>query len=95
MKRTRRSTREIRRSLAETRARLNQDLEELELRIEESLSPKRFFTRHPALVTIAGVVAGVLLVRNPALFGRGLARVAQMSSPFLLKALFSRTPAAQ
>lgn len=92
MKRRRRTTRQIRQSLAETRARLSEDLEELELRIEDTLSPKRFFVRHPALVTIAGVIAGVLLVRNPALIGRGVARLAQMSSPFLLKALLSRDP---
>ena len=93
MKGRRRTRSEIRQSLAETRAQLHQDLEELELRIQDSVSPKRFFARHPALVTIAGVIAGVLLVRNPALIGRGVARLAQMSSPFLLKALFSRDPA--
>lgn len=89
----RRTTREIRQSLAETRARLDEDLEDLELRIEESLSPMRFFSRHPALATIGGVLAGALLLRNPALVGRGVARLAQMSGPFLLKALFSRDPA--
>jgi hypothetical protein len=86
----RRTTREIRQSLARTRETLDHDLEELELRLEESFSPKRFFARHPALVSIAGIIVGVLVVRNPALVGRGIMRLAHLGSPFLLKALVSK-----
>jgi hypothetical protein len=89
----RRSTREIRRSLAATRGRLDEDLEELELRAEDSLSPRHLFMRHPALVTIAGAVFGVVVVRNPALVARSLSRLAGISAPWLLKALLHRASA--
>ena len=86
-----RTAQEIRRSMEEARRRLDSDLTELELRFHESLSPKQIFSRHPALSTVLGVALGIFLVRNPALLGRGLARVAELSTPFLLKAFFQRS----
>lgn len=87
----RRSTREIRQSIADNRRGIDEDLDELENRIHESLSPKELLTRHPALVSIAGVVLGVLVVRNPALITRGLTRIAQLSVPFVFKALLPKS----
>lgn len=87
---SRRSTRQIRKSLHETRKRLDRDLSELEDRAEDRLSPKNVLTRHPVLITAAGVVVGLLVVRNPAMIGRVLTRVAQASAPFLVRALLQR-----
>lgn len=87
---SRRSTRQIRKSLHETRKRLDRDLCELEDRAEDSLSPKNVLSRHPVLITAAGVVVGLLVVRNPAMVGRMLTRIAQASAPFLVRAVLQR-----
>ena len=86
----RRSSREIRRSLHVTRKRLDRDLAELQERLEQSVSPRNILSRHPALVTMAGAVVGVLVVRNPALVVRALTRLAQASAPFVVRSLLSR-----
>lgn len=86
----RRSTPEIRRALAATRRRLDDDLEELELRMEDSLSPRHLALRHPALVTLAGVLLGVVVVRNPALVARSLSRLVGISAPLVVKGLLQR-----
>jgi hypothetical protein len=86
----RRSTREIRLSIADTRARLDEDLDELEQRVHDQLSPRELVMRHPAIASVAGIIVGVLVVRNPALIGRGLSRLAQWSAPFLFKALLPK-----
>ncbi len=90
MKTRRRSTREIRQSLAASRLRLDEDLEELELRMEDSLSPRHLAMRHPALVTVAGVLLGVIVVRKPVLVVRSLSRLVGMTAPWLVKGLFQR-----
>jgi hypothetical protein len=87
----RRSVKEIRSSLWETRNRLDRDLEELDVRLHHDLSPKEIFARHPALFGVAGAVLGFILIRNPALLTRGLVRAAQVSAPFLVKALLKKT----
>ncbi len=86
----RRSTRQIRKSLHETRKRLEHDLEELEERVEESVRPRNVLSRHPALMTAAGAVIGLLMIRNPALIGRALTRLAQASAPFLVRAVLQK-----
>jgi len=86
----RRSVKEIRNSLDETRGRLDRDLEELDARIHRDLSPKEIFARNPALFSIAGALVGFLIIRNPAILTRGLARAAQWSAPFLAKALLKK-----
>jgi hypothetical protein len=86
----RRSTREIRRSLAAARERLDEDLEELELRMEDSLNPRKLATRHPLLVAVAGLLLGVLVVRRPALVGRSLSRLLGITAPFLVRAVLNR-----
>ena len=85
-----RSTRQIRKSLHETRKRLDHDLAELQDRVEESVSPRNVLSRHPALMTAAGVVIGLLVVRNPAMIGRTLTRLAQASAPFLVRAVLQK-----
>ncbi len=86
----RRSVGEIRSSIYETRSRLDRDLEELDIRLHRDLSPKEIFSRHPALFGVAGALVGFILIRNPALLTRGLARAAQWSAPFLAKALLKK-----
>ncbi len=86
----RRSTRQIRKSLHETRKRLDHDLGELEQHVEESVSPRNILSRHPALMTAAGAVIGLLLIRNPAMIGRALTRLAQASAPFLVRAVLQK-----
>jgi hypothetical protein len=81
----RRSAQEIRASLWETRTRLDRDLEELDVRIHESLSPRALIARHPALIALAGAALGYLLIRKPALLARGIVRAAQVGAPFLAK----------
>lgn len=90
MSAARRSTADIRRSLAITRHRLDEDLEELELRVEESISPRRIAMRHPVLVTMAGVIVGIVVVRNPAVVARSVSRLVGMTTPWLLKGLLQR-----
>jgi hypothetical protein len=87
----RRSVKEIRSSLWETRNRLDRDLEELDVRLHHDLSPKEIFSRHPALFGVAGAVLGFILIRHPAILTRGLVRAAQVSAPFLMKALLKKT----
>jgi hypothetical protein len=86
----RRSTTEIRQSLAATRRRLDEDLEELELRMEDGLSPRHLALSHPALVILAGVILGVIVVRKPALVARSLTRLVGMTTPWLVKGIFNR-----
>ncbi|HEY7816949.1 MAG TPA: hypothetical protein VIG29_01920 [Vicinamibacteria bacterium] len=86
----RRSVEEIRNSLYETRGRLDRDLEELDERLHRELSLKEIFSRNPALFSIAGALVGFLLIRNPAIVTRGLTRAAQLSAPFLAKALLKK-----
>ncbi len=86
----RRSTRQIRKSLHETRKRLDHNLEELEDRLAESVSPRHVLSRHPALMTAAGAVIGLLVIRNPAMIGRALTRLAQASAPFLVRAVLQK-----
>ncbi len=90
MSRSRRSTRQIRKSLHETRKRLDHDLTELEEHVEESVSPRHILSRHPALMTAAGAMIGLLVVRNPAMIGRALTRLAQVSAPLLVRAFLRR-----
>lgn len=87
---SKRSTRQIRKSLHETRKRLDHDLSELEDRVEDSMSPRNILSRHPALMTVAGVVIGIVVVRNPAMIGRTLTRLVQASAPFLVRAALQR-----
>ncbi len=90
MNEDRRSVKEIRSSITETRSRLDRDLEELDDRLHHDLSPKEILSRHPALFGIAGALVGFIIIRNPALLTRGLARAAQLSAPFLAKALLKK-----
>ena len=90
MRSTKRSTRHIRKSLHDTRERLDRDLSARQGRAEESVSPSDILARHPALITVAGAVVGLVLVRNPAIIARTLTRIAQASTPFLMRALFQR-----
>ena len=90
MRSTKRSTRQIRKSLHDTRERLDRDLAALQGRAEESVSPSNILARHPAIMTIAGAIVGLVLIRNPAIVTRTLTRVAQASTPFLMRALFQR-----
>jgi len=91
MKRPRkRSTRQIRKSLHETRKRLDHDLAAIEDRVEESVSPRNILSRHPALMTAAGAVVGLLVIRDPAMIGRALTRLAQASAPFLVRAVLQK-----
>lgn len=85
-----RSSHEIHRSLGETRRNLEADLNELEERVETSFNPRRWLARHPAIMTIAGGVVGVLVVRNPRLVASALTRMAQIGAPFLVKAFLAR-----
>ena len=86
----RRSTRQIRKSLHETRKRLDDDLAAIEDRVGESVSPRNILSRHPALMTAAGAVIGLLVIRNPAMIGRALMRLAQASAPFLVRAVLQK-----
>lgn len=90
MSRSRRSTRQIRKSLHETRKRLDRDLLELETHVDDALSPRNILSRHPALMTAAGAVIGLLVVRKPAMLGRALTRLAQASAPFLVRSVLQR-----
>ena len=93
MNRERRSVAEIRSSLDETRSRLDRDLEELDLRLHNlhsDLSPRAIFARNPALFGLAGALLGFIVIRHPALLTRSLARAAQLSAPFLAKALLKK-----
>jgi hypothetical protein len=85
-----RSRREIRESLHASRRLIDQDLGELQSRVQENLSPSRLLARHPVLVTAAGVLLGVIVFRNPAVVGRSLVRLAQMSTPLLVRSLLRR-----
>ncbi len=89
MKRSSRSSREIRSSLATTRGHLEEDLQELEERVED-MRPSHMFSKHPALVTALGALVGVVVVRNPALIGKALTRAAQFGLPLFAKALLKR-----
>lgn len=86
----RRSTKEIRSSLAENRHRLEEDLEDLEARFEDSLSPRHLFSRHPVIVSLAGALVGVFVVRRPTLVLRSVGRLAQLGAPLVLKTLLKR-----
>lgn len=91
MKRSRkRSTRQIRKSLHETRKQLDRNLGELEDHVDESFSPRNILSRHPALMTAAGAVIGLLVIRNPAIIGRALTRLAQASAPFLVRTVLQK-----
>ena len=90
MRSTKRSTRQIRKSLHETRERLDRDLSALQGRAEESVSPGNILARHPALMTVAGAFVGIVLICNPAIISRTLTRIAQASTPFIMRALFQR-----
>ncbi len=91
MKRSRkRSTRQIRKALHETRKRLDRNLGELEDHVDESFSPRNILSRHPALMTAAGAVIGLLVIRNPAIIGRALTRLAQASAPFLVRTVLQK-----
>jgi hypothetical protein len=41
-------------------------------------------------MTIAGAIVGIVLIRNPAIISRTLTRIAQASTPFIMRALFQR-----
>lgn len=86
----RRSTKELKSSLGDNRRRLEEDLEELEDRFEDNLSPRHLFARHPVLVSIAGALVGALVVRRPALVARSVGRLAQLGAPLLLRTLLKR-----
>lgn len=90
----RRTTRQIRASLHETRRRLDDDLLELQQRVETGMSPKEVLSRHPAALAIAGAVVGFVVIRNPAIVGRALTRIAQASAPVLFRTLVKRGAAA-
>jgi hypothetical protein len=90
MNRERRSVEEIRSSLDDTRSRLDRDLEELDFRLHNDLSPRAIFARNPALFGLAGALLGFIVIRHPALLTRSLARAAQLSAPFLAKALLKK-----
>ncbi len=90
MRSTKRSTRQIRKSLHDTRERLDRDLSALQGRAEESVSPSNILARHPAVMTVAGAIVGIVLIRNPAIVTRMLTRIAQASTPFLMRTLFQR-----
>ena len=85
-----RSSRQIRKSLHETRQRLDRNLVELQDHVEESVSPRNILSRHPGLMTAAGAVIGLLVIRNPAMIGRAITRIAQASAPFLVRAVLQR-----
>jgi hypothetical protein len=89
LKRTRRSSGEIRSSLAATRRELDEDLLDLEERMED-MRPSHMFSRHPALITALGALVGIVVVRNPAVVGRLVTRAAQIGLPFVAKALLKR-----
>lgn len=90
MKPSRRSTRQIRKSLHETRKRLDRDLVELEAHVEDAVSPRTILSRHPALMAAAGAVIGLLVIRKPAVIGRALTRLARAGAPFLVRAVLQR-----
>lgn len=86
----RRTAAAIRQSMAENRARLESDLDELEERLEESFSPRLLLARHPVLTAVLGAAVGFLVVRNPALLTKSLSRLAKLSAPFVLRSLWQR-----
>ena len=90
MRPAKRSTRQIRKSLHDTRERLDRDLSALQGRAEESVTPSSILARYPAVMTVAGAIVGLVLIRNPAIITRTLSRVAQASTPFIMRALFQR-----
>jgi hypothetical protein len=90
MKLRRRSTQEIRESLRASRRLIDEDLDELESRVQENMSPTRLLARHPVLFTAAGALLGLMVVRNPAFLGRSLVRLAQVSTPLLLRSFLRR-----
>jgi hypothetical protein len=63
---------------------------ELESHVEDAVSPRTILSRHPALMTAAGAIIGLLVVRKPAMIGRALTRLAQASAPFLVRAVLQR-----
>ncbi|HEY7818762.1 MAG TPA: hypothetical protein VIG29_11125, partial [Vicinamibacteria bacterium] len=58
--------------------------------LHNDLSPRAIFARNPALFGLAGALLGFIVIRNPALLTRSLARAAQLSAPFLAKALLKK-----
>lgn len=91
MPESRRSTSEIRAAMAKRREQIENDLSEVQERIDSGFHPVRLLSRHPALTLVAGAVVGLFLVRNPAFVGRTLTRAASVGAPLLLKAIFQRS----
>ncbi len=87
-----RSSAEIRASLERRKAELDRDIDELGGRLQESLSPRRLVTRHPAIVVVAGVVLGFVVFRRPDLVVQAASRIAKASVPLLLSGLLRRGP---
>ena len=86
----RRTAVQIRQSMADNRARLESDLDELEERLEESFSPRLLLARHPVVTAVLGAAVGFLVFRNPALLTKSLSRLAKLSAPFVLRSLLQR-----
>lgn len=76
--------------MADNRAQLEEDLIELEDRLDESFNPKRLLSRHPVMTSVAGAVVGFLVFRRPTILVKSLTRLAQLGAPFVVKALLQR-----
>ena len=82
--------RDIRKRLAENRARLESDLAMLGERMGAKLHPLGILRRHPLAVTAAGALLGVLLVRRPDLLVRSAGRLLAWGAPLALTSLARR-----
>lgn len=76
--------------MADTRAKLEDDLIELEDRVEDSFNFKRLLSRHPVVTSVAGAVLGFVVFRRPSLVVKSVTRLAQLGAPFVVKALLQR-----
>ena len=82
--------RDIRKRLAENRARLESDLAMLGERLGAKLHPLSILKRHPFAVAAAGGLLGVLLVRRPDLLLRSAGRLLAWGAPLVLSSLARR-----
>jgi hypothetical protein len=81
-----RSAEEIRKSLAETRERIEEDLDDLSGRVQRTLDLRHQIIRHPLVLGLAGAAVGFLVVRRPAMVIKALGRIAKWGTPMLLSA---------
>lgn len=89
-----RSSEQIRASLRRTRRQLDDELNQVQQRVEDSVKPAHLLSRYPLLTAAAGVAVGIVVIRNPATVARVLSRFVQTSAPLLIRGLLQKGGAA-